>query len=258
MKKFTNKIAIIGFGNMGKAIVSGLIKSGNFEKSNFLVSNDGVSNIKAVKEAEVIILAVRPEMVLDVLDGIKDHLSKEKVLISLVARLKIDDIKNFLGFKYSIVRVMPNICASVGESMSCWVKSREVSVSQIKKVKFILRSIGEEIMLSDEKLFNVVTVISGSGPAYFLYLAELFFDFAEKMKLEPKLARRLIEQTFLGTSSMLFEVDKSARTLRREITSKGGTTESVFKKLHEEKFGQVFLEALISGYKKTSGNTPEN
>lgn len=256
MKKLLNKIAIIGLGNMGKAIVSGLIKSGNFKKSDFVLSGSNKNSIRAAQEAKVIILAVRPNIVPNVLTAIKPYLSGDKVLVSVAARLTIDDIKDCIGTNHPIVRVMPNICASVGQSMSCWVKSDEVSDTQMNKVKFILRSLGEEIMLENESLFDVVTVISGSGPAYFLHLADLFFDFAQQMELEPKLTEKLIQQTLFGTASLLMETDKSVKSLMDNIASKGGTTETVLKILDKEHFGKIFLKALNAGYKRTSRHQP--
>lgn len=258
MKKNLHKIAIIGLGNMGRAIFSGLITSGNFRKEDFLFSNNKNSNIRAAKNADIIILAVKPEAILGVLGNIKSCLTKDKLLISVAARISVSDIQQSLGFNCPVVRVMPNICASVGESMSCWVKSNEVSASQTKKVKTILESIGEETMLNDEKFFSAVTVISGSGPAYFLYLAELFCDFSREMNLELELSMKLIKQTISGVAQMLSESDKSIQSLRKEITSKGGTTEAVFDFLNKKKFGEIFLKALSSGYKKTSGSTKNN
>jgi pyrroline-5-carboxylate reductase len=257
MKKTTPKIAIIGFGNMGKAIFSGLMKSGNFKEDDFVFSNSKKNNGRAVKMADIIILAVKPENISDVLGDIKTYLSKEKLLISIAARVSIHEIKELLGFSYPIVRVMPNICASIGESMSCWVKSNEVNASQIKKVKSILQSIGEEIMIDNENLFSAITVISGSGPAYFLYLAELFVDFSKNVELESKFSKKLIKQTLFGVAKMLYESDKPIQTLRDEITSKGGTTEEVFRKLNKDKFGEIFLRALKAGYVKGSNSTPK-
>ncbi len=258
MKKILQRIAIIGFGNMGKAIFSGLISSGNFKKEDFLLSNAENNNVRAAKDADIIILAVKPEAIFGVLGDLKECLTKDKLLISVAARTSVSDIQQSLGFNCPVVRVMPNICASVGESMSCWVKSSEVSVSQAKKVKTILKSIGEEIMLSDEIFFSAVTVISGSGPAYFLYLAELFCDFSREINLESELSIKLIKQTFLGVAKMLSESDKSIQSLRKEIASKGGTTEAVFNFLNKKKFGEIFLKALSSGYKRASGGTKNN
>ncbi|MFA5793028.1 MAG: pyrroline-5-carboxylate reductase [Candidatus Gracilibacteria bacterium] len=255
MRKKISKIAIIGFGNIGKAIFSGLVASGNFNKGDFLFSNSKDSNISVAEEADVIILAVRPEIFTDVIKDIKKCLTKEKLLISVVARTSIADIQYHLGFNCPTVRVMPNICAFVGESMSCWVKSNEVSTLQVRQTKTILQSIGEEVMLNDEKLFSAVTVVSGSGPAYFLLLAELFYDFSRDIGLESELSMKLIRQTFLGVAKMLSKSNKSARVLRDEIVSKGGTTEVVLDFLNREKFGKIFLRALEVGYKK---NTSKN
>lgn len=252
MKKPSSKIAIIGFGNMGQAIYSGLIGSGNFVSDDFLLSNSKNDNKKVVKRADIVIFAVKPGNLFDVLDDVKSFLSEEKLLISVVARTSICDIQKHLGFSCQIVRVMPNICASVCESMSCWVKSDEVNTSNAEKVKFILESFGKAIMLDDEDLFGVVTVISGSGPAFFLYLAELLDNFSGGVGLDPKISKELIEQTVYGVSKLLLESDKTIDSLREEITSKGGTTEAVFQKLNENKFGTNFIKALKTGYKRAS------
>jgi pyrroline-5-carboxylate reductase len=253
MQKFTRKIAVIGFGNMGKALVAGLIKSGNFKKGDVVVSNRDADNRAAAKKAEIIILAVKPDCLPGVLNDLKSGLVKGQLLVSIAAKTTLGEIRGCLGFDFPVVRVMPNICAAVGESMSCWSKSREVTPLQIKKVKLILKSIGEEIMISDENLLSAITVVSGSGPAFFLYLAELFFEFAEKSGLGPKMAKKLIDQTFLGTAIMSSRSADSVQTLRHKIASKGGTTEAVLKTLEEEKFGEIFLKALRAGHKRASG-----
>jgi pyrroline-5-carboxylate reductase len=252
MKEFTDRIGIIGFGNMGKAIFSGLIKSGNFAEKDFISSNGGADNIKVAKEASIIIVSVKPAVINEILDQIKPYITKEKLLISVAAGVKINAIKDVLGLNYPVVRVMPNICAEVGKSISCWMKSAEVSDSQTEKVKYILSSIGEEVMIDDEKFFSEITVIAGSGPAYFLYIAELLSNYADKIKLNPDLAKKLIKQTFLGAALMFAESDKDAKKIREEITSKGGTTEAVFSVLSENEFGSAFLKGLEAGHKRSS------
>jgi len=252
MKEFTDKIGIIGFGHMGKAIFSGLIKSGNFVEKDFMFSNGGAENIKVVKGASIIIISVKPAVIHEVLNEIKPYITKGKLLISVAAEVKIDDIKDVLGFDCPVVRVMPNICAEVGKSISCWMKSGEVSDSQIKKVRHILGSVGEEVMIDNEEIFGEITVIAGSGPAYFLYIAELLSNYADKIKLNPELAKKLIKQTFIGAASMLVESDKDAKKIREEITSKGGTTEAVFGVLGDNEFEKIFLEGLEAGRKRPS------
>ncbi len=254
MEKPSSKIAIIGFGNMGKAIYSGLIGSGNFAEEDFLLSNNKNDNGRMAEEADIIILAVKPDIVFGVLENIKSSLTKDTLLISVAARISVGDIKKCVGGDCQVVRVMPNICASVGESMSCWVKADGVTDSSIEKVKFLLNSFGEEVLLEDESLFGVVTVIAGCGPAFFLHLADLFFDFSENTCLDPKISDKLVSQTVLGVSKLLVESGKSPKTLIREITSKGGTTKAVFQKLKEGEFEKTFLDALRAGEKRASGD----
>jgi pyrroline-5-carboxylate reductase len=169
------KLAIIGYGNMGKAIADGLLLSGNFTKKDLVFGTEDASNIKAVKCAKTVILAVKPDVISNVIDVIKDNLTPDHLIISVAARVKISDIKKFLNRdnrggggnslnnkkNIPIVRVMPNICAAFGQSMSCWVKSREVTGAQVKLVKLILNSIGKEIEIKDEKQFGLITMLAG-------------------------------------------------------------------------------------------------
>ncbi len=252
MKKSPPKIAIIGLGNMGKSIFDGLVKSGNFDEEDFLLSTDEKNNAAVVEASDVVILAVKPKDFPDVLHRIRNSLSDNKILISVAAGVDIEEIKGYLGKNIPIVRVMPNIFASVCESMSCWVKSDEVLPHHEEAVKLILKSIGDEILLEDEKLFGVVTVVSGSGPAYFLYLGELLLKFSKDSGLKPDVAEKLVRQTIFGTSKNLSESKESFNSLRNSITSRGGVTEEVFKSLHSKNFDKIFLEALIAGRFKAS------
>lgn len=242
---------------MGKSIFDGLVKSGNFCKEDFLLSGDEESNAFVAEASDVVIIAVKPKDTPDVLGRIKKHMSPEKILVSVVAGFDIEEIKNCLGENVPIVRVMPNIFASICESMSCWAKSDEVLPHHEETVKLILNSIGEEVLLDDEKLFGAVTVISGSGPAYFLYLAELLMQFSEKNDLNPQIAEKLVRQTVLGTAINLANSAESFTSIRNSITSKGGVTEEVFKTLHAGDFDDLFLKALNAGRLKASPDAPQ-
>lgn len=253
------KLAIIGYGNMGKAIAEGLVLSGNFTKDDIVFGTDDSSNINAVKSAKTVILAVKPDVIPAVINVIKDYLTADHLIISVAARVKISDIKKFLGSgkkNIPIVRVMPNICAAFGQSMSCWVKSREVTNAQLKVVKSILTSIGKETELKDETLLGLITMLAGSGPAFYFYLAELFEKFARQNGLKNGLkhqdAEKIIKQTFLGSAILMDKSNKSAATLRKNVTSKKGTTETALKVLKKNKFDKIFLKGLDAGYKKAS------
>jgi pyrroline-5-carboxylate reductase len=249
-----HQLAIIGYGNMGKAISDGLLLSGNFSKNDLIIGTEDSTNIHAVKSAKIVMLAVKPDIVPFVINIIKDHLTKDHLIISVAARVKINDIKKLLGNKKNIpiVRVMPNICAAFGQSMSCWVKSREVTNKNIKDVKLILNSIGKEIEIKDEKLFGLITMLAGSGPAFYFYIAELFEKFAEQNGLKTEDAEIIIKQTFIGSSMLLAKSNKSAATLRKNVTSKKGTTEAALKVLTKHKFDKIFLKGLKAGFKRAS------
>jgi len=260
MKNFKGKIAIIGLGNMGKAIADGLVQSGNFTKNDLVFGTDDTSNIYAVNKAKIVILGVKPDIIPLVIDVIKSHLTKDHLIISVAARIKISDIKKFLADKTTknnkknipIVRVMPNICAAFGQSMSCWIKSHEVTNAQVKVVKLILNSIGKEIELKDENQFGLITMLAGSGPAFYFYMAELFEKFAQHNGLNAQDTKKIIKQTFLGSAMLLDKSNKSAAELRKNVTSKKGTTEAALKVLQKYKFDKIFLKGLKAGHKKAS------
>lgn len=253
MEKFKDKIGIIGLGNMGGAIFRGLLCSGNFIESDFILSGNESGNINAVENASILIISVKPSVANEVLAQMKPYLTKDKVVVSVAAKVCIEEIQKIIGEDMPVVRVMPNICAAFGESISCWMKSNEVSDSQADKVKYILSSIGEEVIIEDENLFGEITIISGSGPAYFLYIAQLLSDYAKKINLKPELADRLIKQTFLGAATMLKKSGKDAKKIREEITSKGGTTEAVFDVLEKNNTDEIFMEGFDTGRKRASG-----
>ena len=248
------KLAIIGYGNMGKAIADGLLLSGDFTKNDLVFSTDDISNIDAANKAKTLILAVKPDVIPLVINVIKNHLTPDHLIISVAARVKISDIKKFMGNKknISIVRVMPNICAAFGQSMSCWIKSREVTGKNVKLVKLILNSIGKEIEIKDEKQFGLITMLAGSGPAFYFYLAELFEKFAQQNGLKAEDAEKIIKQTFLGSAMLLEKSNKSAAELRKNVTSKKGTTEAALKVLKKNKFDKIFLKGLKAGLKRAS------
>jgi pyrroline-5-carboxylate reductase len=255
MNNFKGKLAIIGYGNMGKAIADGLLLSNNFTNNDLVFGTDDVTNIKTVKSAKTIILAVKPDIIPLVINVIKDYLTPDHLIISIAARVKISDIKKFLGADkkiISIVRVMPNICAAFGQSMSCWIKSHEVTDAHVKTIKLILNSIGKEIELKDEKNFGLITMLAGSGPAFYFYLAELFEKFAQQNELNQQDAEKIIKQTFLGSALLLDKSNKSAEILRENVTSKKGTTDAALTVLKKNKFDKIFLKGLKAGLKRAS------
>ena len=243
-------VGIIGFGNMGKAIKKSLLKQKLVSKENLLTSNKQEANKEVVSKSQILILAIKPQIIGDVLHEIKRVNLKDKLIISIAAGVEIKSIEKILGKGLHIIRVMPNLCAKVNRSVSCWVKNNSVNIKDVYVFKKVFQSIGTEIELKNEGLLDQITAISGSGPAYFFYLAELLVKSAIEIGLNEKLAGELVAQTFFGSSKYLKSSKELPVVLRKNVTSKGGTTEAAFEKIIGSEFEVVFLSAVRSAYQK--------
>lgn len=249
--KFVNKkIAIIGAGNMGQAIAQGLLSKKVLTKDRlFLTDSKTRNNKEAVQKADIIILAVKPQMASTVLKEIKDAV-KDQFIISIMAGITINTIQSSLVKKIAIVRVMPNLAAKVGHSMSVWVRSREVTNAQTELVATILEAIGMQLELQNENQINAATAISGSGTAYFFYLTELLEKGAIELGFSQEEAKTLAMQTLLGSANLLISSSHSAKDLRDAVTSKGGTTEAAFKVFKKENLDKSFQLGIKAAYNK--------
>jgi pyrroline-5-carboxylate reductase len=261
----TQKLAIIGVGNMGKAIVSGLLAQKTIKPENLLLSDphhvslevfeeQGIilcsTNEEAVDKADIILLAVKPQAFPLLLKELKNSLSKDQLIISIAAGIEIQSIKQAFSSTQPVVRVMPNLCATVGESMSVWVKSKEVTKEQEQVVKALLQAVGQEVLLDKEELIDAVTAISGSGPAYVFYLTELLEHSAQTLGIPEKAAKLLARQTIIGSAKVLGQSEKSAKELRLQVTSKGGTTEAAFEKFEESNLKKVFFNGIRAAHER--------
>lgn len=257
-------VAIIGAGVMGKAIAKGLLAKKIVASKNLFLTNiilegleefskQGVTvskdNIAVVKSADIVLLTIKPQIMDVVLTEIKDVIG-EKLVISIAAGISIAHMQDFLGDK-KIVRVMPNLAAQVSESMSCWICSTQVNIAEKALAKEILTSIGKEIELSQESQIDIITPISGSGPAYVFLLAELLEKEAIAMGIDAKDAHLLALQTIVGSAEVLKNADKGFEELRLNVTSKGGVTQEVVQTFEEEKLREIFHKAIENGFNKS-------
>jgi pyrroline-5-carboxylate reductase len=260
-----SKLSIIGVGNMGGAIASCLLDNGvvvagdlflydpsdwrleEFRERGVFVA-DSLGD--AVERAGVVLLAVKPQVFPTLLVDLKSIINSKQLIISIAAGIKIASIKKVLGEKQPVVRVMPNLCATVEESMSVWVKS-DVSKEQERFAVKLLQAVGKEAMIEDEGLMDAVTAVSGSGPAYVFYLAELLEMNARDLGLPDEVAEVLARQTVIGSAKLLEGSDKSAKELRVNVTSKGGTTEAAFKAFEEINLKAVFRNGVRAAWRRS-------
>ncbi|NOX19712.1 MAG: pyrroline-5-carboxylate reductase [Nitrospirae bacterium] len=227
-------IGFIGGGNMAEAIIKGLVSAGkkeivvsdkNGQRLRYLKKQYGVKTLKAnqdvVKASQLVVLAVKPQNMDDVLNEISPFIDSDKLVVSIAAGVGLEYLTGRLNSN-RIIRVMPNTPAFVGEAMSVISGSEGVSKGDYQRVTDIFSRIGRVMVLPEEKM-DAVTALSGSGPAFVAYFIESMTEAGVRMGLSHDEALELTLQTFLGTCQMLKE-GVSYCDLKRMVTSPGGTT----------------------------------
>jgi pyrroline-5-carboxylate reductase len=249
------KIGIIGCGNMGGAIVRGMVTKGvakgediylndkDVNKSSSLAGQTGALDEDlcfVMTKSDIIIVAVKPQDSDHLWEGIVSELAGQTI-ISVMAGIKISAIAEKLGKEVPIARAMPNMGAFVGEGATCL--SYNTLVNRKEEVRSIFSSIGE-VFEVDEKAMDAATAISGSGPAYLFYLAGAMISAGLKAGLDKGIVSRLVEQTLLGSSMLLKESKDSPEELISKVASKGGTTEKALSVFDQENLASIVEKAI--------------
>ena len=259
------KIGIVGAGNMGEAMIKGIISSGGVERKNICVSDKRPkrlnyikttygaspfsSNIQVVEESSTVILCVKPQDVNGLLSEIRDS-AKGKLIISIAAGIATDFIEKHLTTKTRVVRVMPNTPALVNEGFSCFTGGESSTAADLEATERILSGIGMTMEVKEE-LMDVVTAISGNGPAYFFYLIEALMDVALERGFKKEEALRMCTYTALGSAKLLESSGEKPEVLRKRVTSPGGTTEAAMEVFNKRRFKEIIKEALASAIRRS-------
>jgi pyrroline-5-carboxylate reductase len=207
------------------------------------------SNKEAVGKGEVVVLAIKPQNLADIMADIKGSFRLGQLVISIIAGSRIDTLRQGLSHK-AIVRVMPNTPAQIGEGMSVWTATPDVTAAQKQTAAAILGSMGKEIFVDDEKYLDMVTAVSGSGPAYFFFFVEALVEAAVQIGLSRDVAGKLALQTFVGSAQLLKKSGKSPTELRKQVTSPGGTTAAAIARFEESGFHKLVLDAVVAAYNR--------
>lgn len=253
----TNKITFIGGGNMATAIIGGLIADGtpaesievvdvSGETCERLARNFGVtahSSMDQAKVHQVVVLAVKPQQLLDVARQLGSRLSNHLV-VSIAAGVRIADLTRWLGGHERIVRCMPNTPAMVGAGMTGMAAMETVQANDRSAAESILRAVGAVVWVDKESDLDWVTALSGSGPAYVFYFIEALEDAGIKAGLPAEVARRLALNTVFGAAKLALEAGEDPTLLRSKVTSKGGTTERAIASLSEDGFVDMIARAV--------------
>ena len=255
-------ISCIGTGAMGGAIMRAVCKrfdpaqifvtDKNTEMGEKFASENGcvfVPDNKSVLSAKYIFLAVKPQFLGDVFAEIKDEISSDSVLISMAAGVKIEKLQTFAP-NARFVRMMPNVCAQIGEAMTAVTKSETVSDEEFVEVKEILSSAGK-VEVVPEKLMDCVTAVSGSGPAFVFMFIEALADAAVRCGMSRNQAYIYAAQTVYGSAGMVLQTKNHPAILKDMVCSPAGTTIEGVVSLEKNNFRNAVIEAVTAAYDRS-------
>ena len=262
------KLGFIGGGNMAEALAHGLIEHKVFKPAEIIVSDIAperrrklartlkvkttADNAEVVREAAAIVLAVKPQMIDEVMAELAAELEnrarkpavKSKLFISIAAGVTIARLCSGLGKRARVIRVMPNAPAMVGHGMTALVRAKNAKPADEQFAQRIFRAVGDALALKDEKLLDAVTALSGSGPAYIYLFAKAMADAAVSEGIPRALALRMTLKTIRGAEHLMRESKRDAADLIRAVASPGGTTEAALRRFAEHGFSDIVAAAL--------------
>jgi len=253
------RISFIGGGNMATALISGIAKSvpgpewihvsePNPNARDQLESKYPVrcfeSAAGAIAQAETVVLAVKPQVMPVVLAELAGLVKPQQLVISIVAGVTIDTIRMALGEEIPVIRTMPNTPALIGKGISGLFAGPGCSAAQKETAERVVCATGAAVWVEEEALINVVTAVSGSGPAYYFLLTEALSEAGQALGLTPETADRLAVHTAYGAGAMAMQSDVEVAELRRRVTSPGGTTQAALDAFEADDFKQVVFRAV--------------
>jgi pyrroline-5-carboxylate reductase len=233
------KIAFIGGGNMAAAIIGGLIKHGVAPSDLYAIDPNsdarqrneqqfgirtGATADATLAPFDAVVLAVKPQILKDVAQGLAPHLGAKQVVISIVAGIRTSDLSRWLNGHQRIVRVMPNTPALIGMGVAGLAATGSVDAADRDLAGQVLGAVGQTVWFDDEAKIDAVTAISGSGPAYVFYFIEALQEAARQLGMDEAQGRALAVATFTGAAQLAAQSDEPPGVLRERVTSKGGTT----------------------------------
>ncbi len=267
MKYLQDKnIAVIGSGNMAGAMIGALLRNNELSPEQITASDPnqeqreaisvkyGVSvtgeNREAVKNADVVILSVKPQVLPEVASELKGKIPANSLVFSIVAGMPITTIQKSLSHK-AVIRTMPNTPAQISAGMTVWTASGEVSEAQREQAKVILAAMGKELYVEHEDSLNMATAVSGTGPTYVFLLAEALVDAAVHLGFSRRDARLIVLETIKGSVEFAIQSDLHLAQLRNMVTSPGGTSAEAIYQLEKGGMRTILSKAVWAAYQKS-------
>ena len=262
----SRRICVLGAGKAGEALVAGLLSSGwakpadivatarHQERIDDLSERYGIEgtldNVAAVKGAEVVVIAVKPQDIEALLGDVGDALEASQTVLSIAAAIPTELIERHVGDGIPVVRAMPNAPVTVHEGMAGVTGGANATEEHIALAEEVLGSVGRSVRV-DEAYMDAVTAVSGSGPAYFALLAESMIEAGILLGLSREVSTDLVVQTMLGTAKLLRDEKMHPVELREMVTSPGGTTISAIRELEQAGVRAAFLNAIQAAMKRS-------
>lgn len=259
-------IAFIGSGTMAEAMIRGLLNQEIVEAEQIIASGPrpergqelakkhGVrvttDNTEAAEEGQIVVLSAKPQVLSIIIPQIRGHLRRRDLLLSILAGVPIEKLSNGLAHA-AVARAMPNTPAQIGQGITVWTATPEVSDVQKKQAQAILGSLGEEIFMGEEDYLDMATALSGTGPAYVFMVMEAMIDAGVHMGFSRRVASQLVFQTIRGSVEYAARSGKHVAELRNQVTSPGGTTAEAL--YHMEKGGlrTVISRGIFAAYQRS-------
>ncbi|GIV65970.1 MAG: pyrroline-5-carboxylate reductase [Chloroflexota bacterium] len=259
-------LAIVGPGVMAEAIIAGLIRNQVLpahkiiaagprpERGNELVERYGIrftlENADAVSNADIVILAVKPQKLRTVLGGLRGKIAPQAVILSIIAGASIQSISSGLEHP-AVIRAMPNTPAQIGQGITVWTSSPAVTEAQLESARLILSALGQEIFVEEENYLDMATALSGTGPAYVFLFMEALIDAGVHLGFPRRIAEQLVTQTIRGSVEYYALKRDHPAHLRNQVTSPGGTSAAALYYLEKAGFRTALSRAIWAAYERS-------
>lgn len=265
------KIAIIGAGNLGTSLVKGLVDSGKYQPSNFILArrntskleyykNNGYTvasnNTQAIANANIIILAILPQNIDVVLESIKEAISENQLVISLVSGVKVNDIESVLGHNIPIVRAMPNTAIAIQESMTC-ISTTSKWKGRVDEVRNIFELVGKTVVINEEQMTSA-TALCACGIAFFLRAIRAASQGGNEIDFHSDEALKMAAQTAKGAASLLIANDSHPEDEIDKVTSPKGCTIAGLNEMEHNGFSSSFIKGITISAKQAKGLYKDN
>jgi len=258
-----NTLAVLGCGNIGSAIIEGLLShEGAFEREIYATTrnpenlkalaekgvNVGSDNLEAVSQAQYIIIAMKPYKVEEVLKEISPQLRKEHVLISVASEIDIETIRKFINVKTAVFRAMPNTAAEIQESITC-ISGNDVTEDQIKEVEYLFSGIGRTIVI-DEEMMSAATILGACGIAYVMRFIRAMIQGGIQLGFDTKTASLITNQTVKGAADLLLKKGNHPEIEIDKVTTPKGCTITGLNEMEHQGFSSALIKGIVKSFDK--------